>query len=486
MFLSYLLPFPARGQPALYLWVLYKQIAHFTPQEIAFIGSAAYFRSPEEYQRSARRDISTESQEIYGFRIPAQAELDLYTRYVMPDDVFFDWQALEPTADGVMRRILSERCPQFESALRRVLDESTCEYEVEAVLTWCNMPSLSAVAAEYGLPVVHGELGPLRGPCYHWTAYFDRSGVNGNTESAQRYERFLRETDSADVPVLGTQELRDLLVVTRSVAAPASGHDFEMGVALQVENDSNIIAYANGWSNERLIAAVASAYGDNNILVRKHPGGLHDYGQVCANVDQSANSIEFIRRCAGIATINSSVGLEALLFDRHSIILGDSPFRFAAQGHLGAAPANRTSADHLRALNFLLFGYLVPYEFVFDPGYLRWRLSEPSELAIYQFHLDYVRQRRHCIDDGARFRPLGLGLTERGLMSFWQSKTHSMCYRIAALRLQLDEMSERHAVVERTLGNTLASWSWRLTAPLRWIHRRSQWRTRRRTPRSCP
>ena len=58
MFLSYLLPFPARGQPALYLWVLYKQIAHFTPQEIAFIGSAAYFRSPEEYQRSARRDIS--------------------------------------------------------------------------------------------------------------------------------------------------------------------------------------------------------------------------------------------------------------------------------------------------------------------------------------------------------------------------------------------------------------------------------------------
>ncbi len=473
MFLSYLLSFPARGQQALYLWVLYKQIAHFTPQEVAFIGSAAYFRPPEEYERLGRRDISPEAQETNAFDIPSCDQLERYTRYLVPDDVFAQWQTGEPNADRVMCRILTERCKPLEGVLRRVLGEATMNHDIEAVLTWCNTPSLSVVAAEFGLTVVHHELGPLRGPCYHWTAYFDRSGVNGNTESAYRYRRFLLEIGSDDVPVLATHQLRDLFVINRSPPEPPDKAEFAIGVPLQVENDTNIIAYANGWSNERLIEAIGAIYGRDRILIRKHPGGLCDYSNVGAQVDHSAHSVAFIRRCARMATINSSIGLESLLFDRETTILGDSPFRFAAQQHLTPVAEGEASINSLQALNFLLFGYLIPYELLFDPAYLRWRLCAPGELAIYRFHLDYVRKRRRFLDEGARFRQVDLGLAERGLLTFWQTNMQRMTHRLAALELQLEQSVEGHAHLGRTLDKTLASWSWRLTAPLRWVHQKA-------------
>ena len=37
----------------------------------------------------------------------------------------------------------------------------------------------------------------------------------------------------------------------------------------------------------------------------------------------------------------------------------------------------------VRWLNWIVFGYLIPFELVFDPDYCRWRLTDPSETEIY-------------------------------------------------------------------------------------------------------
>ena len=41
------------------------------------------------------------------------------------------------------------------------------------------------------------------------------------------------------------------------------------------------------------------------------------------------------------------------------------------------------------ALNFAVFGYLVPYQLIYNHEYLRWRLSRPSEVEIVQYHRGY-------------------------------------------------------------------------------------------------
>ncbi|HRD87279.1 MAG TPA: hypothetical protein PK752_03320 [Accumulibacter sp.] len=469
MFLSFLLPFAARGQEASYLWVLYKQITHMTPQEVAFVGSAEYFLSPEEFVRSERWDISAHSRDYAGFHIPTLDELSRYTRYQLPDNLFATWQAIDPDVDRVMQRILTERCTKLETALREVLVEATAVHQIEALFSWCNVPSLAAIAAEFDLPVVHAELGPLRAPCYHWTAYFDFSGVNGNTEAQRRFERFQANREADEPPLLSTQEMRSLLVINPALREPMPDPDFAIGLPLQVENDTNIIAFANGWSNDRLIAAASAIYGRDMTLLRKHPGGLRDYSDEQASIDRSTNSIDFINRCARIATINSSVGLEALLFDRETVFLGDNPCAFAALNSLDQLATDRSQGNRLPALNFLLFGYLIPYEFLFDPDYLRWRLSGPSEIEIYRFHLGYVKQRQRSIAEGPRLGAAELCLVDRGLFKFWQMQARALGRRADALEGRADALERQCASLGKTLENTQNSWSWRLTSPLRWI-----------------
>ncbi|EXI78677.1 MAG: Capsule polysaccharide biosynthesis protein [Candidatus Accumulibacter appositus] len=467
MFLSFLLPFPARGLNATYLCVLYKQITHFTPQEIAFVGSAEYFSAPEDFVRSGRVDASRQSEEYFKFRVPSCDEMERYTVYRLSDDLFESWQAITPDVDQMMRRILTERCEQLEVALRGVLIEASRDHPFEAILTWCNVPSLSVVAAEFALPVIHAELGPLREPWYQWTAYFDFSGVNGRTESRRRFKSFELSRQKEAVPLLSTRELRELFVIEPAQREPRSDPEFDIGLPLQVENDTNIIAFANGWTNDQLIAAASAIYGRGKTLIRRHPGGLRDYTGVAAQVDKSLNSIAFIQRCARVATINSSVGLESLLFDRETIILGDNPCAFAALDRLDGQANATPRPDRLQALNFLLFGYLVPYEFLFDRDYLRWRLSEPSETEIYLFHLEYVQERQRSIQEGPRFRASNHPLRNRGLLAFWRMRAGTLEHRVTTLRGE-------YAAVGQALQETYNSLSWRLTKPLRWLHQK--WR----------
>jgi hypothetical protein len=142
------------------------------------------------------------------------------------NNLFEAWEAIDPSVDNVMRRILTERCGPLESALYRVFVKATNEHPIEAVLTWCNVPSLSTVAAQFGVRVIHSELGPLRAPCYHWTAYFDYSGVNGNTESRHRFASFDLSRQTEEVPLLSTKELRDLFVIDSALAGITTRPEF--------------------------------------------------------------------------------------------------------------------------------------------------------------------------------------------------------------------------------------------------------------------
>jgi hypothetical protein len=181
--------------------------------------------------------------------------------------------------------------------------------------------------------------------------------------------------------------------------------EFELGLPLQVEDDSNLLAYANGYSNFELIHTALQFTPPEKLLIRQHPSGSLDYSHATwkpINVDQSTTSLDFIRRCRRIATINSSVALESLLLGRPTCILGDSPFRFIAGGSLPELflqPAGWTS-ERVTQLNFAVLGYLIPEAMLFNEEYYRWRLGRPAEREIYRTHLEYYRdqlvRKRQC------------------------------------------------------------------------------------------
>lgn len=289
-------------------------------------------------------------------------------------------------------RYLTEKMPSLQVFFRDILSQvKKGGYQIEAVLSWGNCPSLESVAREHGIPIIYNERAPLRSPLFVETSYFDFSGVNGNTESSVRFERFVDEFMQTPRKLLSEFELQGLVLkgayrYYRDIFKYKYPIDAKVGLPLQVENDSNVLAFSNGYDNYKLIEYAANRISDKELLIRKHPFGKDDY-TIYGENDNSKNSLDFLLKCERIITINSGIALEALLFGIDIDILGDSPFSISNMS------GNALSEDKYRAClsNFLILGYIVPSELAYTIDYIRFRLNKPSELDIFSHHLNWWR-----------------------------------------------------------------------------------------------
>ena len=276
--------------------------------------------------------------------------------------------------------ILKEYVFDVNYELGGKLERIVRENKIDAIITCCNNKTLLEVGKERGIniPVIHNEQGPLRPPFFNRTAYFDFSGVNGNTEF---YQRFLKFGEIAHKVNIYSRE--DLL---RIVTKPEQLYyvegltnvksTYNCGVALQVDVDTNMIAYNKGWSSADLINKAMKDHG--TVLIRNHPLASMQYTATTSLgngvIDTSSNSLEFISKCKKIMTINSSVAFEAMLMGKEVEILGDSPF---------ARIPDMSSESKLLALNFAVFSYLVPNKLWNNEEYIKFRLNEKDEEILY-------------------------------------------------------------------------------------------------------
>ncbi len=404
MIAAFLLPFPLRGYRAPYLWVYYRLLSSFG-ERMLFIASADYLRDPQHWQAQGRWELLAGNAERLQYQVPTRERMAAHA-YEMLDEAVFE--ALLAQSGGnplaAFRRLLSERVPCLDAAFADVLSRPSMQ-GIEAILSWCNCPSLSAAAAARGIPVVHLEIGPLRWP--RPTAYLDFSGVNGNTEAARRY--LASGCGQAGAAMVqggpGIEALRRFFLPAGEDAAQAKR--FKLGVALQVEDDSNLLAFGRGFDNLSLLTYAHLHGAAGGVLARSHPGSVFALKPDWYALDDSPDSLAFIRRCDKVLTINSSVGLEAMLLQTPVEILGDCAHRFVAEAD---GEAERTAR-----LAFYLLAYLVPMQLIYDPAYVRFRLGRPSEFDIVARHLAaYGRDsERLCRDAaGSLSRLLELALSD--------------------------------------------------------------------------
>ena len=376
MIAAFLLPFPLRGYRAPYLWVYYRLLSSFG-ERMLFIASEDYVRDPQHWQAQNRWELQESNAERLQYRVPTREHMDAHAYDFLDETVF---EALLAQSGGnpqaAFKRLLNERVPCLEAAFADGLSRPAAN-SIEAILTWCNCPSLSAVAREKGIPVVHLEIGPLRWP--RPTAYLDFSGVNGNTEAARRYlaSGFEPAGGFAVESRLRVESLRRFFL--RDDGGEAQAKRYKLGVVLQVEDDSNLLAFGRGFDNLSLLTVAHLRYPEGSVLARSHPGSVFALKPDWYALDDSPDSVAFIRRCEKVLTINSSVGLEALLMQTPVEVLGDCAHRYIADAD--------EEAERTARLAFYLFAYLVPMPLVYDPGYVRFRLGQPSEYEIVVRHL---------------------------------------------------------------------------------------------------
>jgi len=377
-YVSFLYPFVRRGNGPLFKWVMLYQMSKFQPRDIVFLGDHAYF---------SEDDIPFETElEVSGllFRTPSRERFRSFERI----ELKVDFAPLESASRGmldVFRKLLTATYGPLQSEIGRELATlARVNGDPLCLLTWANCASLRAAANSIGVPVIHNELGPLRPPVFKGSVYFDFEGVNGQTSAQAEYPRFLAEAAGGSIPLKSANEILAALEAAPISIPPAPDANDRIGIALQVEDDSNTLAFNHEWSTAELLSYARDRFGKDHLLVRPHPQARlkivsDEYGEV----DTSPDSIAFIARCRQVLTINSSVGVEAVLLGRSTMWLGDTAATILSP--VGRAPLGAAD-DMIHRLNFYFLAYLVPSTFLFDSGYYEWRLTRPSFKDLVALH----------------------------------------------------------------------------------------------------
>jgi hypothetical protein len=439
MFAVFLPSLNFRGNHSPYLWWFYIFLSAFREQAVYICGNE-YFVDPKIHLGNGRIEASVELAKRYHYQIPDCSLLEALPRSDIDAHV---WQSMEMLFPANPMEAFKHFCLNQDALLYKAFFPAFEQIEaahggIEAVITCVNCATLQNYCSERDLPLLHIELGPLRSPEYLQTAYFDFCGVNGRTESRNRFNASVESVNSPS-EWQAIDALRSLFMTGKHSLSVQPTVD--LGIGLQVEDDSNIICYANGFSSMSLVNGCKRLLAEGRvhgpILVRGHPGSIFSVNNLPPglSIDRSETPMEFIRNCREIYTINSSLGLESLLHERNATVFGDSPFAYCidAETHQGDPSA----------LSFFLLNYLVPWRLAMSVDYIRWRLRKPGEHAIRDVHVEfYMREKISLLE--ARIADLEQELSARDqqiavLRSsiFWQlSYPFRKLFRIVLERLQ--------------------------------------------------
>ena len=281
----------------------------------------------------------------------------------------------ESVPSKLLYKTVNETIPEEVEIIEKILSENS----ISAGITWVNNKCFRDTLSKHGLLTIHHEMGPFRPNSYVNTFYLDFNGVNGDTEFESRFKDFLKISNK--VPILSREKLIRVLSPHNYKRLTEvlfnQKREFKAGVGLQVEVDTNLLLFNDGYS---WIDPVLQAEADNDgkILVRPHPVAsyaLKPSRRIVIDDISKGDAINFINRCEKIYCLNSSVGLGALLLGRKAVIIGESPFR---------SLCNMDEEMQLKALNFAVFGYLIHGFYLYNDEYYRFRIkNRGNEKLIY-------------------------------------------------------------------------------------------------------
>jgi len=372
---SFLYPFPLRGADAPFLWVYYHQLSKLKPDQVCFILDHSYLQPLEYFEEKGRWEMQNEfvTKETH-------SKINQYGNHLLPQARLSEIYAETNHDLTFFRNYLSFPIPKLQALIYEKLKIISSITKIDAVMSWSNCPSLQYACDALGIRVIYNELGPLRSSNFLPTGCFDFSGVNGHTSAVTRFVRFVDQYKRGFIELSSREAIlakfADKLGTVKKITPR-----YEYGLALQVENDSNVIAYSNGFDNVKLINEIKKK--SNSILIRKHPGSSIDYS-VYGELDRSPTSIEFILNCKKIASVNSGTIMEALLFDKKVELFGDCPYKIIYMGE--KFPEFSEKEFKKLVLNFLVFNYFMSFRFLFDMDYISFRLLDPDEWQVNLFH----------------------------------------------------------------------------------------------------
>jgi len=200
----------------------------------------------------------------------------------------------------------------------------------DLVFMWNGQLGKEKEISEYckanGIPIYYMELGwlPQRG-----TFYFDRKGVNHASTMIDWKYKELTQQQKQEVSAK-----RAYYHQCHAITTGIKEKDFVF-VPFQVESDSQIINFSPRIKKMQQLVDYICSFVTDKIIFKLHPKddpGEIKYPDRC-KIYNRGTTHDFLPVCKYVVTINSTVGVEALIYNKPLITLGGAFYEGRALTH---------------------------------------------------------------------------------------------------------------------------------------------------------
>lgn len=289
-------------------------------------------------------------------------------------------------------KFLSSTSKEYIKFINNKLDKIEKDYsqKVDVILTWYWNPSLESIAKERNLQLITQEISPIRHGNYRiMLSYFSFSNKFDSNYCQDLFYEFQRKKNQ-NFKILSREELLALLLNTEDLKLIKELQKppmYELGISPPFEDDFFYEIHKNE-SLDTTIATINKMFKPKNVTIRYREKPNKKIGNPNWNLDCSTKAIYWVLKCKRVLTYVSNIAFDAMLFGKTVYLLSDDmPFSFNSLNHFQYKDESVVETEYL---NFMIFGYFVPWNLMLNQEYIEWRLTNPSIVDIYTKHQNYI------------------------------------------------------------------------------------------------
>lgn len=370
------------------MWYL-KNLFHCKENGWALITHEYLFNHFEELQDS----ITDRFFDQFEMRRFTFEEIKDVEQYFVPDEVF---DSLEKKVDSRTQMLIDlndKNYPALDNQLDKIFEQIQANHPEEKIegIFHCleGYESLHRIAEKYNCPLINYSFAAFRKVHgYRQTLY--QAGINSYfwtvKDCKEHFDKFQKE-DHSLLPVFSNEEI--ITMIGKEHTLPLinlinNQPQYEMGICCECYSLLPQVFKNCAYTDDDIFYECKRLFGSDKLKVRSHAAHLNDIQVDRSEVHNDPAST--ILSCRRLTAVQSQILLKVLLWKRTAVLKTDSlPFAFlCAKDFTAVQPAD------LLGLNYYIFGYLIPSDLMFSDEYWKWRLTNPSETEIYQWHLDFL------------------------------------------------------------------------------------------------
>lgn len=387
MFVTIILDTEYMGMGERHKWFL-KNLSHAKANDWLVITHEHLGKHYEEYVKCCAERFYDE----FEMRKLDEEEYRQISKGFVPDEIFAFKEKEMGSRTEFLAYLFQERYAELEQYLISVIDEELQKREgekVEGILNCLDcFRSIQYLGEYYKCPVIPYVFSAIRKVHgYQQTLYMTSmdGSLYSSVDGEKKYNKFKAEKQEGII--FSRRELLTLLGKEQNIPFLKLLHcapKYEIGVCAEAyRTNHNFLKFK--YTDDDIYYECKQKYSMPEIVTRIHPMVYDSMG--IGREHLKNDPVSFILSCRRITSVQSQMLLKALLWNRTVYMKSD----FLQLSFLCEKDIESTNKADLASLNYYIFGFLIPSEFMFDVEYWRWRIYEnPSEHEIYKRHLGYI------------------------------------------------------------------------------------------------